>query len=99
MTAPPVLKTDNRPVPVRTADRARFEMATYGANYAQVINTTTAGKFDFLVWGVYQGGSWGALNQRAGAFVGEVGLATRCEAPQALAQRRLFLWQRRRQSQ
>ncbi len=94
-----ILKTDNRPVPVRTADLGKVQLATYGANYAQVINTTNAGKFDFLVWGVYQGGSWGALNQRASAFVGEAGLATRREAPQALAERRLFLWQRRRQSQ
>jgi len=29
--------------------------------------------FDFLVWGVVQTGSWGNLEQRAGAFVGEVG--------------------------
>jgi hypothetical protein len=51
----------------------KVQLATFGANYTQVINTTNAGKFDFLVWGVYQGGSWGALNQRAGAFVGELG--------------------------
>ena len=68
-----ILKTDNRPVPVRTADLGKVQLATYGANYAQVINTTNAGKFDFLVWGVYQGGSWGALTQRASAFVGELG--------------------------
>lgn len=68
-----ILKTDNRPVPVRTADLGKVQLATYGANYAQVINTRNAGKFDFLVWGVYQGGSWGTLTQRAGAFVGELG--------------------------
>lgn len=68
-----ILKTDNRPAPVRTADLGKVQLATFGANYTQVINTTNAGKFDFLVWGVYQGGSWGALNQRAGAFVGELG--------------------------
>ena len=94
-----MLKTDNRPVPVRTADVGKVQLATFGANYAQVISTTHAGKFDFLVWGVYQGGSWGALNQRAGAFVGELGWQPAGEAPQALAQRRLFLWQRRWQSQ
>ena len=51
----------------------KIQLATYGGDYVQVINTTNAGKFDFLVWGVFQGGSWGALTQRAGAFVGEFG--------------------------
>ena len=68
-----VLKTDNRPAAVRTADLGKVEIATYGANYAQVLNTQRNGKFDFLAWGALQGGSWGALTQRAGAFVGEVG--------------------------
>jgi len=68
-----ILKTDNRPVPVRTADLGKVQLGTFGANYAQVINTTNAGKFDFLVWGAFQGGSWGALTQRASAFVGELG--------------------------
>jgi hypothetical protein len=68
-----ILKTDNRPTPVRTADINKIQLATYGADYVQVINTTNAGKFDFLVWGVFQGGSWGNLTQRAGAFVGELG--------------------------
>lgn len=67
-----VLKTDNRPTTVRAADRGKIEIATYGANYAEVLNTNR-GKFDFLVWGAFQGGSWGALTQRAGAFVGEAG--------------------------
>jgi len=68
-----VLKTDNRPQAVRAADYGKIEIATYGADYAHVFNTATAGKFDFLVWGVLQGGSWGTLTQRAGAFVGEAG--------------------------
>ena len=68
-----VLKTDNRPQAVRAADAGRIEIATYGADYAHVFNTTNAGKFDFLVWGAVQTGSWGNLTQRAGAFVGEVG--------------------------
>ncbi len=68
-----VLKTDNRPATVRTADVNKIQLATYGGNYVQVINTTHAGKFDFLAWGVFQGGAWGALTQRAGAFVGEFG--------------------------
>jgi len=68
-----VLKTDNRPTAVRAADHGKIELATYGADYAHVVNSATAGKFDFLVWGVLQTGSWGALAQHASAFVGEAG--------------------------
>ena len=68
-----VLKTDNRPAAVRAADLGKIEIATYGADYVHVINTTNAGNFDFLAWGVVQSGSWGALAQRAGAFVAEAG--------------------------
>ena len=73
ITARLVLKTDNRPTPVRAADLDKIEIATWGADYAHVFNTTDAGKFDFLVWGVVQTGSWGNLAQHAGAFVGEAG--------------------------
>ena len=68
-----VLKTDNRATPLRAADLGKIEIATWGADYAHVIHTTTSGKFDFLVWGAVQTGSWGNLTQRAGAFVGEAG--------------------------
>ena len=68
-----VLKTDNRPAAVRAADIGKIEIATWGADYAHTFNTTNAGKFDFLVWGVVQTGSWGNLAQHAGAFVGEAG--------------------------
>ena len=68
-----VLKTDNRPSAVRSADLGKIEIATWGADYVHVFNTTDAGKFDFLVWGVLQTGSWGTLAQRAGSFVGEGG--------------------------
>jgi hypothetical protein len=68
-----VLKTDNRPAPLRAADLGKIEIATWGADYAHVFNTTNAGKFDFLVWGAVQTGSWGSLAQHAGAFVGEAG--------------------------
>jgi hypothetical protein len=68
-----VLKTDNRPSSVRAADLGKIEIATWGADYAHVFNTTNSGKFDFLVWGAVQTGSWGSLAQHAGAFVGEAG--------------------------
>jgi hypothetical protein len=68
-----VLKTDNRPSAVRAADLGKIEIATWGADYAHVFNTTNSGKFDFVLWGALQTGSWGSLAQHAGAFVGEAG--------------------------
>lgn len=68
-----VLKTDNRTVPARTADTGQIRIGTYGADYVHVLRTGRAGQFDFIGWGVFQNGSWGALTQRADAFVGEAG--------------------------
>lgn len=68
-----VLKTDNRPASVRAADLGKIEIATWGADYVHVAHLQGAGDFDFLAWGALQTGSWGALTQRAGAFVGEAG--------------------------
>ena len=68
-----VLKTDNRAAPARAADLDKIEIATFGADYAQVLDAQSAGKFDFAGWGAFQTGSWGTQTQRAGALVGEVG--------------------------
>lgn len=68
-----VLKTDNRPASVRATDFDKIEIATYGADYVHVFNTSAAGKFNVLGWAALQGGSWGQLTQHASAFVGEVG--------------------------
>ena len=68
-----VLKTDNRPLAARTPDKNPIRIGTYGADYAQVIDTDHAGLFDFLVWGALQSGGWGELAQRSAAFVGEAG--------------------------
>jgi hypothetical protein len=68
-----VLKTDNRPQTGRAADQDKIEIATYGLDYAHVYNSRHAGKFDFLLWGAVQNGSWGNETQHAGAFVGEAG--------------------------
>jgi len=68
-----VLKTDNRSPDDRRADHGEIQIATYGGDYLHVFNTDASGKFDFLVWGAVQTGSWGRLTQRAGAFVGEFG--------------------------
>lgn len=68
-----VLKTDNRPLPVRTADREAIGLGTFGVNYVHVFQTATAGKIDVLGWAVAQTGSWGEQSHRAGAYVAEIG--------------------------
>jgi hypothetical protein len=68
-----VLKPDNRPVPIRTADRDTIGLTTFGADYVQVIDGKKAGKFDVLGWAAGQTGSWGTLSQRASSGFGEVG--------------------------
>ena len=67
-----VLKTDNRPLAVRTADTAAIAIGTYGGHYLQTA-TTPAGAVDLLFWGAVQTGAWGTLTQRAGAFAAEAG--------------------------
>ncbi len=68
-----VLKTDNRATALRSADHNHIRIGTYGADYVHVFQTQDHGKFDFLLWGALQNGSWGVLNQSAGAFVAEAG--------------------------
>src|SRR5262249_37463425 len=68
-----VLKTDNRSAALRSADRGPLRIATFGADYVHVFNTQNHGKFDFLLWGAIQNGSWGVLTQRSGALVAETG--------------------------
>lgn len=67
-----VVKTDNRALPVRSADHRNIRLGSYGAD---VFTTLPAakGSFDLLIWGVLQNGQWGALNHRAGAVAGEAG--------------------------
>jgi hypothetical protein len=68
-----VLKADNRPLAVRSADTSHIRLGTYGADYAHVFNTLNHGKYDFFLWGAIQNGSWGVQAQHAGSFVGELG--------------------------
>jgi hypothetical protein len=68
-----VLKTDNRTAVARAADHDKIAIATFGADYAQVFHTSSAGTFDLLGWGAVQTGSWGTLTQRSSALVGEAG--------------------------
>lgn len=66
------LKTDNRPLAARAADRENIRVNTFGGHYIGVKNAGD-GKFDFLLWGAGQFGSWGVLDHRAGAVALEAG--------------------------
>ncbi|HXK07368.1 MAG TPA: alginate export family protein [Verrucomicrobiae bacterium] len=67
-----VLKTDNRPTAVRTADTAHINIGTFGGHYLHALQTAM-GQFDMLGWIALQTGSWGNLNHRAGAIAAEAG--------------------------
>jgi hypothetical protein len=67
-----VVKTDNRPLAVRTTDTGHINIGTYGGHYQQTVQSSL-GTVDMLVWGVAQTGSWGRLAQRAYAFALEAG--------------------------
>ena len=67
-----VLKTDNRPAPVRAADHDAIAIGTYGGHYIMATNTSK-GTIDLLGWGALQSGQWGELAQKSGAGAIEVG--------------------------
>jgi hypothetical protein len=67
-----VLKQDNRPAPVRTADRGNIRIGTYGGHYLHV-SETGPGTVDFLAIAAGQFGKWGALDHRAGMVDIEAG--------------------------
>ena len=67
-----VLKTDNRPASIRTADTDHINIGTFGGHYIHTIDTR-AGRFDALGWLALQTGSWGRLDHRADAFAAEGG--------------------------
>src|SRR5258706_245629 len=58
-----VVKTDNRPLAVRTADSGNIDIVTVGGN-----RVTTFGRFDTVAWGAAQFGHWGEQRHRANAF-------------------------------
>jgi len=70
--SPKSIKTDNRPLPIRTADSEDIKVYTLGANYEGVFDTG-GGKFDVLAWGALQGGDWGALDHKGNALALEAG--------------------------
>jgi hypothetical protein len=67
-----VLKTDNRSTALRQQDMGNTKLATYGGHFLQTVQLGP-GTADFLLWGALQSGAWGPLNDRAGAFAGELG--------------------------
>jgi alginate export protein len=67
-----VLKTDNRPAPIRAADTGHINIGTFGGHYIHTVDTG-AGRFDVLGWLALQTGSWGRLRHRAEAFAVEAG--------------------------
>jgi len=67
-----VVKTDNRLLAARTADRESIRVETSGGNYVHAFETS-AGTFDALLWGALQTGKWGRLAHRAGAYAVEGG--------------------------
>ncbi len=66
------LKTDNRSTSARAADQHNIRVTSLGGDYLQTLNTGH-GTADLLFWGAWQFGSWGVLDQRAGAAAIEGG--------------------------
>jgi hypothetical protein len=68
-----LLKTDNRPSAVRSADQGKIEIASYGMDYVHVYDAGQNENVDLVLWGALQNGSWGSQSQHAAAFVSEAG--------------------------
>lgn len=67
-----VLKTDNRPLAQRTADRRSINVTTFGGHLLRVL-PVGGGKADLLLWGAVQTGDWGLQDHRAHAWAAEAG--------------------------
>jgi hypothetical protein len=69
------VKSDNRPLPARQdpADRREDIGIHSGGGHLLQLAPTAAGPFDFLLWGVLQGGNWGSLDHFAWAWDMEAG--------------------------
>jgi hypothetical protein len=76
---PVPLKTDNRPLAARQADRSDISIGTVGGHYLRLAPMGAA-TIDALVWGAGQLGSWGTLDHRAYAFSAELGVRPRSAA-------------------
>jgi hypothetical protein len=67
-----VLKIDNRPLSVRTADRAPIAVHTVGEHVLTVLDLGP-GRLDLLGWVALQMGDWGADDHEAWAYAVESG--------------------------
>ncbi|MEW5975304.1 MAG: alginate export family protein [Acidobacteriota bacterium] len=67
-----VLKTDNRSLAARRADRANVRVNTVGGHYLLAAERL-GGVMDLLVWGAIQSGRWGTQDHRAAAVALEAG--------------------------
>lgn len=67
-----VVKTDNRPLAARQADRRHLNVQTFGGHYILAVGSPRA-PIDLLLWGAEQTGSWGEISHRAGSFAAEAG--------------------------
>ena len=66
------IKTDNRPLAARTADKRAIRIGTVGGDYLRVI-PAGAGKFDVMGWGAVQFGDWGSEAHGAYSYAAEAG--------------------------
>ena len=67
-----VLKVDNRPLPVRTADHASIAVHTAGGHALTALDLGP-GRLDLLGWVALQAGDWGADDHAAWAYALEAG--------------------------
>ena len=67
-----ILKTDNRPLAARQADKKNIRIGTYGGDALMTV-PAGPGQLDFLLWGALQNGSWGVQGHSAGAAAVEGG--------------------------
>ncbi len=66
------VRVDNRPAPVRAADREAIRLDTFGGHAATVMDVG-GGRLDALAWGAWQRGDWGAQTHRAWSAALEAG--------------------------
>lgn len=66
------VKTDNRPLPVRRADKQDVQINTIGGHALAIADTPT-GQVDGVLWGAGQFGGWGSQGHSAFAGAAEIG--------------------------
>jgi hypothetical protein len=67
-----LMKTDNRALSTRSADHKNIRIGTYGGDLLASV-PAGPGRFDLLVWGAGQNGTWGLQSHKAGAAAVEGG--------------------------